>query len=67
MTEAIEEYPLTLEGHDIQAGEEYRYIYTFSPKGNYAKVAPFMFRYVPGVEYSRIKLERASCASEYTE
>ena len=64
--ETIDWYRLTLEGHPIKENEEYRYTFTFTPKGNYLKLAPFMFHCVPGVEYSRIKLERSSKVSEYT-
>ena len=64
--EAIEEYPLTIKGHDIRENIEYRYTFTFKPKGKYVKLAPFMFHYTEGVEYSRIKFERSSKASKYT-
>lgn len=67
MKESIEEYRLTIRDHNIQSGKEYRYIYTFTPKGNYIKLAPLLFKYLPAIEYSRIKLERSSRASEYTE
>lgn len=64
--EALEEYRLTLENHNVREGKEYRYTYTFTPRGRFIRLAPFMFRYLPGVEYSRIKLERSATASEYT-
>ena len=64
--EAIDEYPLRVSGHEIVNNEEYRYIFTFKPKGKYLKLAPFLFRYIPGIEYSRIKLERSSNVSNYT-
>ncbi len=64
--ETIEEYPLRICGHDIPDNEEYRYTFTFKPTGRYLKVAPFMFRCIPGIEYSRIKLERSSKVSKYT-
>lgn len=64
--DALEEYRLTVEGHDIEEGKEYKYTYTFTPKGRFIRLAPFMFKYIPGVEYSRIKFERSSYASEYT-
>ena len=64
--DCIEEYRLNLAGHAIKENEEYRYTYTFTPKGNFLKVAPFLFHYIPGVEYSRIQLERSSVASNYT-
>lgn len=64
--EALEEYRLTVENHNIQEGKEYRYTYTFKPKGRFIRLAPFMFRYLPGVEYSRIKFERSSNVSDYS-
>ena len=64
--EAIDEYPLTIQGHNIQDNKEYRYTFTFKSNGKYLRVAPFMFNYVEGVEYSRIKVERSSKASEYS-
>lgn len=64
--DVIETHKLKLEGHEIRENEEYRYVYTFTPKGQYMRVAPFMFQCIPGVEYSRIKLERAETVSEYT-
>ena len=64
--EAIDEFRLTLEGHNIQEGKEYRYIYTFKPIGKFIRLAPFMFRYLPGVEYSRIKFERSPRVSEFS-
>lgn len=64
--EAIETYKLNIDDHDIIENQEYRYTYTFKPKGMYLRLAPFMFEYVPGIEYSRIKLERSSYVSAYT-
>ncbi len=66
MKNAVEEYRLTIKDHDIRPGEDYRYVFTFTSKGKYVRLAPFMFHYVQGIEYSRIKLERASDASEYS-
>lgn len=65
-SEAIDTYKITLKDHEIKENQEYRYVFTFRPNGKYIKLAPFMFDYIPGVEYSRIKLERAQDASEYT-
>ncbi len=65
-SEILEEYRLTLEGHEICEGKEYRYVCKIIPNGKFIRVAPFLLKYLPGVEYSRIKLERASEASEYT-
>ena len=66
MKNAVEEYRLTIKDHDIRPSEDYRYVFTFTSKGKYVRLAPFMFHYVQGIEYSRIKLERASDASEYS-
>ena len=63
--EAVEEYRLTLEGHKVLENMEYCYVCEFTPMGRYIRVAPFLFRYLSGVEYSRIKLERISAFSEY--
>ena len=64
--EAIERHRLTLEGHNIKEGIEYRYVYKFKPIGRCIKLAPFLNECIPGVEYNRIKLERASSVSDYT-
>lgn len=64
--EAIEEYPLTIKGHDIKNNEEYKYVFTFKPKGKYVRLGPFLFSYIPGVEYSKVKFEGSSKESKYT-
>ena len=64
--EAIDEYPLRVSGHEIVNNEEYRYTFTFKQHGKYIRLGPFLFRYIPGLEYSRVKLERSSKASKYT-
>lgn len=63
--ESIESFSLNLKGHVIKEKEDYRYVFTFYPKGKYIKVAPFLFRYIPGIEYSRIKLECSDTVSKY--
>lgn len=62
---SIDRVPLQLKD-DIKSNEEYRYEYTFKPNGRFMRVAIWMTGAVPGVEFSRIKLERAKRASEYT-
>lgn len=64
--EVIEEYPLTIKGHDIKNNEEYRYVFTFRPVGKYVRLGPFLFNYIPGVEYSKVKFECSSVESKYT-
>lgn len=64
--DAIETYKLTLKDHPIKSNKEYRYVYKFTPTGKYLKVAPFMMEYMPGIEYSRVKLERVNNVSDYT-
>ena len=64
--DTVDWYRLTLEGHEIKSNEEYRYVFKFSPKGKYLRLAPFLMECVPDVEYSRIKLERTSQVSEYS-
>lgn len=64
--DTVDWYRLTLEDHDIKSDEEYRYIFKFKPKGKYIKLAPFLGECIPGVEYSRIKLERSAVVSKYS-
>ena len=64
--DTVDWYRLTLEEHDIKSDEEYRYVFKFKPKGRYIKLAPFLGECIPGVEYSRIKLERSSVESKYS-
>jgi len=64
-SECISSIDLSLEGHEIKEGIDYRYIYSFCPRGKYIKVAPFPFISVDGIEYSRIQLEASKSVSEY--
>ena len=64
--DAVDGYILTLKNRMIKSKEEYRYVFTFKPKGKYIKVAPFLTECILGVEYNRIKLERSSKESEYS-
>lgn len=48
---------LYLDSCDITVGQPYRYIYTFTSKGKYVRLAPFMKKYVEGIEYSNIELK----------
>ncbi len=64
--DALSEERLTLDKRKIRPNKEHRYVYTFKPKGKFIRLAPFMFRFKEGIEYNRIKLERATEVSDYT-
>lgn len=64
--EAIEEQSIVIDKSKLKEGKDYRHVITFKPNGKFIRLAPFMFGYKPGIEYSRIKLERASEVSDYS-
>lgn len=57
LSESISAYSLNLQGHKLKEGKAYRYEFKFCPKGKYIKIAPFLFEYIDGIEYSRFRLE----------
>ena len=57
LRESIDAYSLELDRQNIHNGETTHYEFVFCPKGKYIKVAPFLFKYIPGIAYSHIGLE----------
>ncbi len=64
--EALEQQLITLDKSKFGKNNEYRHVVTFTPKGKFIRLSLYMFEYVPGIEYSRIKFERSDKVSEFT-